>query len=422
MGSAGGAGSASALQAQGAAARVGADPTTAASDGTPGNADGGRRPTDWSLVRRAVAVYAVTAAALTFVVAASLVFMTYTTQHGRPTFFRRQPWFDGWFRWDAGWYFQIAERGYWEYAPSPDNQSPVAYFPAYPLLMRLLKGVFGNVVIAGIAVTMLSGAAIAGLFADWTRRWLDRRAAWTAVLLVLFYPFAYYLYGAVYADALFIATMLGGFVLLERDRPVLAGLVAAVGTAARPVGALVVIAFAIRAIERRGGLRKLQRRDAGVLLSALGTGGYCLYTWWRFGTPLAFVHAQQGWQQGPGPSTWFKTEFLHGLEMFSHRTQDLVPYLLHPITTLICLAFVPMVVKRFGWGYGVYVLLVIALPALSTKNFFGMGRYVLAAFPSFAAAALLLATRPKIRAAVVAVGGALMVAGASYFSRGFYLS
>ena len=45
------------------------------------------------------------------------------------------------------------------------------------------------------------------------------------------------------------------------------------------------------------------------------------------------------------------------------------------------LALVPAVFKRVGWGYGVYCLVVLALPALSSKDFQGMGRYAIAAFP-----------------------------------------
>lgn len=366
-------------------------------------------------------LYLVLAAVLAFVVAASLVLLPYTHQHTRPTFFRRQPWFDGWFRWDGAWYFNIAERGYWHHPET--GQSPVAYFPAYPLLMRMGERIFGNVVVAGIAVTIASGAAAAGLFASWAKRQLGSvTAAWTAVLLLLLYPFSFFLYGAVYADALFVAAMVGAFLLLERDQPVLAGLVAAVGTAARPIGALVVIALVIRAVERRGGLKGLKPKDAGVLLACLGVGAFSAYTWARFGSPLAWVEAQEGWGQEPGPQTWFKTDFLRGLEMFSHNSHDLIAYLLHPITTIGCLALVPAVIRRFGWGYGVYVLLVVGVAAISTKNFFGMGRYTLAAFPCFAVAGAALAKWPEARVYVLFVSGALMVAGASYFARGFYLS
>jgi hypothetical protein len=99
-----------------------------------------------------------------------------------------------------------------------------------------------------------------------------------------------------------------------------------------------------------------------------------------------------------------------------------VAYVSHPVVTVAALALVPLVFRRFGWGYGVYCLLVVALPALSTKDFFGMGRYVLAAFPCFAVAGELVADHPRVRAWVLGASGAGLVVLTSFFARGSYLS
>jgi hypothetical protein len=80
------------------------------------------------------------------------------------------------------------------------------------------------------------------------------------------------------------------------------------------------------------------------------------------------------------------------------------------------------VVRRFGWGYGIYAVLIVGLPALSTKNFFGMGRYLLAAFPCFAVAGELLADKARLRAWALAASGVVMVAMTSLFARAYYVS
>ncbi|MBA3956074.1 MAG: hypothetical protein H0X58_05350 [Acidimicrobiia bacterium] len=67
-------------------------------------------------------------------------------------------------------------------------------------------------------------------------------------------------------------------------------------------------------------------------------------------------------------------------------------YLAHPLLTIAGFALLPRVFRRFGYGYGTYALLVIGLSCLGTKNFFGMARYVMAAFPCFAVAGDLLAS------------------------------
>lgn len=43
--------------------------------------------------------------------------------------------FEGYARWDAAWYFLIAERGYYY---DPGRQSAVAFFPAYPAVVRVV--------------------------------------------------------------------------------------------------------------------------------------------------------------------------------------------------------------------------------------------------------------------------------------------
>ena len=337
---------------------------------------------------------------------------------------RRHPipgarWLEGWVHFDGFWYGDIAERGYWSFVPT--EQGPFAFFPTYPLLMRAGRALVGNTYLSGILITVAAGAASAGLFFTWLRQRVSSTAAWTALLLFLLYPFAYYLYGAVYADAVFVASVLGSFVLLERDRPVLAGLVGAAATAARPVGVVLVAALVIRAIERRGGWRRARWRDAGVVLAAAGIGAFSFYAWRRYGAPLAFVDAQNGWNQDPGLRTWFKVQFWHDVQDLRSPLAWLV-FVSHPALTLAGLALVPMVVRRFGWGYGAYAFLVLALSAVSTKNFFGMSRYVLAAFPCFAAAGLLLAERVRLRAAALVSSAALLVAATSFYARGHYLS
>jgi hypothetical protein len=348
------------------------------------------------------------------VVALSVAHLSWSS-HPRPGYFPGQPWLEGWVHWDAGWYHSIAEKGY-TYVPG--RQSAVAFFPAYPLAMRAGGAVVGDSLLAGIIVTAGAGLALAALLWGWLRERLSTPAAWTAMALFLLYPYAYYLFGAVYADALFLAAVVGAFVLLERGHPWWAGLVGALATAARPVGLVVVAGLVLRAVERRGGIRWA---DAGVLLSVGGLAAYCVYLANRFGNPFLFAEVEQYWGQGAGPRTWFKLEFFEGVTRFGDPPAW-VAYVSHPVVTLAALALVPLVFRRFGWGYGSYCLLVVALPALSTKDFFGMGRYVLAAFPCFAVAGELLAARPRLRTAALAVSGVGLLLTTSLFARGSYLS
>jgi hypothetical protein len=381
---------------------------------------------------RAVLLFAGVAAVLWAVAWASVSHLPQSTNYPGERYFPRQPWFAGWARWDAGWYKEIADHGY---TLVTGHQSTVAFFPAYPLAMRAVGTVVGSTLVAGILLTAAAGVAVATAAWAWFRERLSPAATWTALALLLLYPYAFYLYGVVYADALFVAAALAAFLLLERDRPWLAGLAGAVATAARPMGVVVVVGLVVRALERRGvigarrtmeggrrvDLRKLRWRDAGVLLSVAGVGAYCVFLAVRFDDPFAFATVEKYWGQGAGPRTWFKVEFFDNVTDLRDGPAWLA-YVAHPVVTVAALALVPRVFRRFGWGYGVYSLLAVGLAALSTKDFFGMGRYVLAAFPCFAVAGELLADHPRVRAGALVASGAGLVVMTSFFARGSYLS
>jgi len=364
---------------------------------------------------------------------------------GAPPFAEVDDALEPWLQYDAGWYIGIAENGYFYI---PGQQSSVAFFPAFPLAVRAVAGVVDSTPLAAIAATFACGLAAALLFWRWCADRLTAGGTRTAVVLLLAYPYAWFLYGSGYGDALFLAATVGAFLLLERDHAVLAGLAGFVATATRPNGVAVAVGLVAVALDRRGVLTRkaggdpstartalarergrwrfdrsrLRLSDSGVLLALGGVASYCTYLWARFGDPIAFVTVQSapGWNQGGGPSTWFKRSFfalvLRGDVDYGARL------VAQALLTLAVVVAVPFVVRRFGWGYGLYVLVAIGIPTLGSSTFQGLGRYCLAAFPCFALAGEWLAGRARARAPVL-VGSALaLVALTSLYARGYYLS
>jgi hypothetical protein len=339
---------------------------------------------------------------------------------------------DPWTRYDAGWYIGIAEGGY---VHLPGQQSSVAFFPGYPLAVRQAGDVVGSDQVGGFLVTIACGLGAVALFWLWCRSRLAAAATATAVAALLLYPYGWFLYGAIYGDALFLLASLAAFVLLERDRPVLAGLAGAVATATRPVGIAVVAGLVVRAIERRGGLtgtwrwglprrvdvRRLRGRDAGVLLSLAGLGGFMFFLWREFGDPMLFSSVQRYWDQPSSPETWFKRAFFAHVLGWDDGLYA-VGIALQALLTAAALVSVPFVGRRFGWGYAVYVAALIALPVIGSKDFQGLGRYLIAAFPSFALVGDELAGRPGVRRVVLPCCAALLLLLTAGFAHGYYLA
>jgi hypothetical protein len=479
--------------------------TATGADGAASDADvaaiaRGRWRRRWADVRFPVLTFCGLGAVLYLTVWAS---NTYLSRHVDypihvPLSFRGAGVLEGWVRFDGGWYRLIATQGY---GYTPGQQSSVAFWPSYPLAMRALGLATGDVLLAGILLTFACGLGTAVLFYRWCCRLMEPASAKLAVVLLLVFPYAWYLYGAVYADALFLVATIGAFVLLERDRPVLAGLVAAVATAARPVGMGVVIGLVVVMLDRRGvidipyldrvralgwrgarrphteddvepdagaaadgraaargartdgrdapddgsfdggrwitvSVRRLRLKDAGVLLSLGGFVAWVAYLWLAWGSPTIFADIQgaPGWDQGQGPATWFKAHWLGQLHHLPDyvgdhvtRWNDLVYTIDITVQGLLAIGFIlliPLLIRRIGWSYAVYVLAVVAIPIVGTKDWQGTGRYLLAAFPVFAALAdwLVHHERRSVLVGLVGVSAAALLLLTSMYARGYYLS
>lgn len=328
----------------------------------------------------------------------------------------------GWLRWDGWWYVMIARHGY---TYVPHHISSVAYFPLYPLAAHLISMLLpGGTALATIVVTLVSGAAALVLFHTWCRRRMSGAAARGAVVALAVYPFAWFLYGAAYSDAMFLALVLAAFLLLEDDRPVLAGLVGALATAARPTGITLVIGLVAVMVERRRSRNRsgaTSSRELGVLLSIGGLAAWCAFLALRFHNPFAFIETEgsPGWDQSPGIHTWLKLGFWHKISTLA--TVESASILLQVIVMVAFLCLVPAVARRFGAGYAVYTAAAILAPAISTGDFLGLGRYVLAAFPVFAVVGSAVHDAPWRKAATVTSAG-LLIVGTALFSSGYLIS
>jgi len=301
----------------------------------------------------------------------------------------RPPFLDMWMRWDGGWYTAIAARGY---GYDPAHQSPVVFFPLYPLAIRGLAWLGLDPWLAGILITVAFGLLGLGLFAHWARELAGEEASSLATLLMIVWPFALYLYGAVYSDALYLTLAVGAFYLLERGHPFGSAAAGALAAATRPVAPALVLGLLVRSLELR--LRRHERvrvRDLAPALSGLGTAAYMAYLWWQFRDPLLFLKAQAAWGQLSGWDALVKRW------LWSRPFDERAIAIPQAALALGLLALAWPMRKKLGWGYSVYVALVVGIPILVSRDFIGLGRYGIAGFPSVLMLAVLLMDRPRLR-------------------------
>ena len=109
-------------------------------------------------------------------------------------------------RWDAGWYLAIVTDGYKYTAGDNLVQQNIVFFPAYPMLVRVIGRLLGGGMIgyvsAGMAVSLASFfGALVYLYALTRERFGEETARYSLWFLAA-YPFAIF-FGAVYTESLF---------------------------------------------------------------------------------------------------------------------------------------------------------------------------------------------------------------------------
>lgn len=314
--------------------------------------------------------------------------------------------------WDSGWYFDIAQRGYYW---NPAGQSSLAFFPLYPLLMRALAWPFGGsdraLWVAGIAlsyVCLLLGLTVLHRLTATTLG--DREAARRTVLYVAVFPFAYF-FTQVYTESLFLLTSVSAVAAAVASRWGWAGVFGALAALTRPNGVLIAVPLGLLALSGRPRLAELARRAAAIALVPLGFGAFCAFAYRLSGDPLGWLHAQAQWGYTVGNRPWVELlRLIDGLEkqgLYGYFFSDpLAPYyFLHGMVALAFVALTPSIFTRVGPALGAYVAVSLFVP-LTGNALEGIGRYAATLFPAF----MLLGTITSRRVhEAILIGGALVL-------------
>jgi hypothetical protein len=298
------------------------------------------------------------------------------------------PFWDTFARYDTGYFQDIAWGGY---TPLAGGRSNIAYFPVYPLLIRLIGRLFGRThaiyYITGIGIAWVCFVLAMVALYYLARLDLPRRQAERAVLLMTIFPFAFF-FGVAYSESTFILFTILAFYLFRTKRFVLGGLCGAVATATRVPGILILPALAWIAWRTAEPTRADRlRATMGLVLVASGIAAYSAYIYSLTGNPLEWVATLQRWGYYPGRSPWDAPIRLVGnlvTHPYAYLAGDpMAPYdTLYGVTGILFVAAIPFVWRRFGASYGLFMLLSLYLP-FSSGVLEGVGRYCSVLFPCF---------------------------------------
>jgi hypothetical protein len=311
-------------------------------------------------------------------------------------------------RWDAQWYAGLAAHGY-EWQRSFDPQQNLAFFPAYPLLIRSLgvaTGAFragtppdrliARLTWCGLWISLFTFFWAARYFAKLAREMMDDTRARIALLLLSAYPFALF-FSAAYTESVFLLTALGAWFHFRRGEHLAAAGWGFLAGLTRPNGCFLSIPLGLLALGVRDAPGDAPRANAlwpRLLVAASPGIGMLLFTAYLYQmTDIWFVWSKThaAWGRVFGSETQFSSFTGFGPEgLLGFATEH--PYdLLNGLGLLF--ALLPIrTLWRFSPAWAVFVLVSVAVP-LAAGGLLSMGRLTSTLFPIFLACGLSFSPR-----------------------------
>ena len=216
--------------------------------------------------------------------------------------------------WDGKWYLKTVTSGYPETVLH--MQTTLGFLPAYPGTMWIVGQPFHAVglnyhtsyILAGVIVSLLTGAVATVLIARLAERWWGVAAGRRAILFFCLFPGSI-VFSMIYTEGLLLALLAGAILAVERRRWLTAGILAGIATAVGPVAVAIVPAFAVVALLeiRRHGWQDREARRAllAPVLAPVGGVGFGAFLWIWTGSPFASYTTQGskwGWQESTTPT------------------------------------------------------------------------------------------------------------------------
>lgn len=297
-------------------------------------------------------------------------------------------------RWDSVWYLTIAKNGYGD----AHSHAQAAFYPLYPLLMRVVGWVVGSPLVAGILISLACFLAALVVLHKLTALELGERDARGTVLLVAFFPTAFF-FSAVYSESLFLLVSVGAFLAARNGRWAVAGALGGLAALTRNSGVLLLVPLVLLFLqqERRG-----RRRQA--LWLALVPLGLALYLAWcavALGDAFAPYHAQALWLRHFAPlgaltggvraAVLGLRQLVHGSPTPRYFDANLGDPFQVAADSLMLFGFLVFAVaacvgalRRLPLAYGAYAVVALAMTLsypLDAQPLMSLPRYIVVLFP-----------------------------------------
>ncbi len=354
--------------------------------------------------------------------AAPLLFVDHAT--------RQLPTGSGWIRWDAQWFIATAEHGYpWKLFADRDY-STIAFFPLYPLAIRLLMLAGLQSDLAALIVPNLAFLPACYYLYRLVRLDFPAEVAARTTWLLALFPTALAFF-IPYTESLYLLCSVLMFWHLRHHRWLLAGIAGALGALTRQSGIVLALPFLVEWYAARRAGRASWRALAPLLLMPLAVAAHLAYLWQVTGSPVAFLKVQRAWHRVLG---WPWAGVVATIQRWAlpdvtgHETGHQVHIVMELAALALFMLLLVVGLRRVRPSYSAYSaavwLAALISPAIADNYWLPImssSRFALSVFPGFIVLALAL-KRPALYQAWLAASAMLLGLLAVYFYLGGWVA
>lgn len=317
----------------------------------------------------------------------------------------------GWANMDGVHYLSIAQNGYFQFEQ--------AFFPLYPLLIRLVAVLIGdNYLLVGLFISHLSFLGSLIIFYKLLEEQFSLKVAKWAIFLLLVFPTSFFFAG-VYTESLFLLFTMGSIYSVVKKKWLLAGILAALASATRLVGIFLLLVLFYE------WWREKKKSILSLLVALIGSGGllsYMFYLWRTYADPLMFFHVQPAFgagRSGEGiiliPQVFYRYFKIFLTAEFSY---DYLVAVFEATSFAFVLFLLLRSFKKISPSWQIFAWFSLLTPTL-TGSLSSMPRYILTVFPLF----IVLANESRsIKIIYLIISSFLLLLATMFFFRGYFLS
>ncbi len=318
------------------------------------------------------------------------------------------------FNWDAGWYYSIAKLGY------SKTITPIyAFFPLFPIMVRLISKLGLNIVISGFLINLVATFfSLLGLY-KLSLEFFDNKKAWLTVFLFMAFPMSFFMF-AFYTEALFCALSFWAIYFTRKRFWAYASILAMFCSATRLIGLLVGLVVVIEYFQsKKFKLKNVDTQVWWLSLAPIGLLAYSVFAHTQTGDYLAMLKA---YKVGEWSYQSFQPNFL--LTLYK---QSALVWHNGDILTLIPLVcffgffiITILTIQRLPLSYSIYTLLSLLIFILNS-NVVSVNRYVLPLFSVYIGVAMLLKNRTEFIQLFIVVMAIAQGVFFTVFANGFWI-